>query len=587
MGFVDGSDDSEEDSNDKIETQPINNNISDKNLEDIRGLIGTAEGSSHEIFWEFGSPEINNRHMLIQGASGYGKSYFIQRMLKELSNQGIPSIIIDYTDGFKKSKLEPEFKDSLGDRIEQHNVLFNKFPLNPFKKHLIEYDEEHVPEPDVLVASRFKDVISSVYNFGDQQEIAIYNAVISGLSKYGDEMDLIKFKEELIKQDSSYASSALSKLTQFLDMMPFETNDFDWSDIDNAGGKVIIIQLSGYPKDVQKIMSEFILWDLWNYKANSGDEDNPFIVVLDEAQNLSFSEKSPCGKILTEGRKFGWSGWFATQFLKGALKVDEINRLENASEKIYFHPNENSISDIAGNLSKDNSDKKMWEQKLSKLNKGQCIVHGHLRDSSGEVYSANPVCVDISQISNDIPVNDDEFSHNHIEDTNKYGKYIVFHNGVYKIHKLIDGQQKFIGLFKTPEEAMKVRDILIENNWDLTSIPLELLSTPNQDRYYYIRKVKNRFIVSKMIDGERKYFGSFDNIKDAIRLRNYLMLNNWQVDDEEEIEKIDEYVFLINDKYVVQKEFDGETVVFGSFDDMGEAITFRNLCVKTNWKLDK
>ena len=54
-----------------------------------------------------------------------------------------------------------------------------------------------------------------------------------------------------------------------------------------------------------------------------------------------------------------------------------------------------------------------------------------------------------------------------------------------------------------------------------------------------------------------------------------------------DIDKIDEYVFLINDKFVVQKEFDGETVVFGTFDDIGEAISFRNLCVKTKWKLNQ
>ena len=53
-----------------------------------------------------------------------------------------------------------------------------------------------------------------------------------------------------------------------------------------------------------------------------------------------------------------------------------------------------------------------------------------------------------------------------------------------------------------------------------------------------------------------------------------------------DIDKIDEYV-LINDKYVVQKEFDRETVVFGTFDDIGEAISFRNLCVKTKWKLNQ
>lgn len=184
-------------------------------LEKVGGLIGTAEGSTHEIYWEFGAPEINNRHMLIEGASGYGKSYFIQRMLKELSNQGIPSIIVDYTNGFKKSKLEPEFKESVEDRIEQHKVMFEKFPLNPFKKYLIEDDDEFVPELDYNVAGRFKNIINNVYNFGDQQQMAIYNAALSGISKYGDEMDLTKFKEELIKQDSPQANSTLNKLTQF------------------------------------------------------------------------------------------------------------------------------------------------------------------------------------------------------------------------------------------------------------------------------------------------------------------------------------------------------------------------------------
>ena len=661
------NDDSFNEGND-VENQPSTQYINSIDLESVRGLIGTAEGSSHEIYWEFGASEINNRHMLIQGASGYGKSYFIQKMLKELSNQGIPSIIIDYTDGFKKSKLEPEFKDSLDDRIEQHNVLFNKFPLNPFKKHLIEYDEEYVPEPDVLVANRFKNVISSVYNFGDQQEIAIYNAAISGLSKYGDEMDLVKFKEELIKQDSSQSSSVLSKLTQFLDMMPFETNDFDWSYIDNSGGKVIIIQLSGYPKDVQKIISEFILWDLWNYKSNSGEEDNPFIVVLDEAQNLSFNGNSPCGKILVEGRKFGWSGWFATQFVKGALKADEINRLENASEKIYFHPNENSVSDIAGNLSTDNSDRKMWEQKLSKLNKGQCIVHGHLRNSNGEVYSAKPVCVDISKIGVDkieIDNNDDNDSdsennnatnelpegdisggldnqsldldddssaedmkfikkngnnfeiyktingirkfygsfgnlfdaqnrRNELIDDNwgystdelpapgrkpKYGKYIIFHNGFFKISKFVDGQQRYIGKFDTVEDAKELRDYLIKNHWDLTLLPPEML---DDKRVHNIRKIRGRYLV---FDNDKKLYDSFDTYEEAKEYLDYLIENNWEINDDVGEEKIDDFVYLINGKYVVRNVIDGEIKIFGEFNDMNEALRYRIECMRKAWKL--
>ena len=659
------------------------NNVSAADLKDVRALIGTAEDSNHEIYWEFGSPDINNRHMLIEGASGYGKSYFIQRMLKELSNQGIPSIIVDYTNGFKKSKLEPEFKESLEGRIEQHKVMFKKFPLNPFKKYLIEDDDEFIPEPDYNVAGRFKNIINTVYNFGDQQQMAIYNAVISGLSKYGDEMDLIKFKEELIKQDSTHATSTLSKLTQFLDINPFKTDDFDWSCLDEMDGKIRIIQLAGLSKDIQMVITEFVLLDLWNYKVNVGGEQHPFIVVLDEAQNLDFSEGSSSYNILKEGRKFGWSGWFATQFLKGAMKSDEINTLENANEKIYFHPTDNSISDIAIKLSKDGSDKKYWEQKLSKLNKGQAIVHGHLRNSDGKVYSARPVCVDISKIGidkmeidtnrddndlentdltnfkisdkvdskeiyvdNNIDVDeisndyflelDDEF---HEEDMKfikkngnkyeiyktingirkfygsfdnlfdaqnrrneligdnwgystdelpapgrkpKYGKYIISHNGFYKICKFVDGQQRYIGKFDSLEDAKEMREYLIKNHWDLSLLPEEML---DDKRIHNIRKIKGRYIVVNTIDGVKKYYDSFDTYEEAKEYLDYLIENNWEVNEDIEEEKIDEFVYLINGKYVVRYEIDGKQKVYGEFDDMDEALQYRIECMRKAWKL--
>ena len=374
-----------------------NENRSSSDISSVRALIGTQKGYSHKVYWEFGHPNLANRHMSIQGKSGQGKSYFIQRMLKELSEQGVPSIIIDYTDGFKHSKLEPEFKESLGNRIVQHKVLFNKFPLNPFKKYLIEDDGEYFPEMDITVAGRFKNILNTVYNFGGQQQMDIYNATLNGLSKYGDEMDLIKFKDELINLDSSHSTSTLNKLIQFLDINPFKTEDFDWSYLDNADGKVMIIQLSGLSRDIQIAVSEFILWDLWNYKLNTGDEDNPFIVVLDEAHNLDFGADSPCGKILKEGRKFGWSGWFATQSMKGSMRSDEIANLANAEEKIYFHPTD--ISTIAKELSKDSEDKKRLEKELSQLNKGYCIVQGPAIDSDGKLYHSNPLTVKINEIT--------------------------------------------------------------------------------------------------------------------------------------------------------------------------------------------
>lgn len=369
-------------------------------ISNIRALIGTQKGYSHKVYWEFGHPSLANRHMLIQGKSGQGKTYFIQRMLKELSNQGVPSIIIDYTDGFKKSKLENEFKESLGDKIDQHLVLIDKFPLNPFKRNLIELDDEFYPENNVSVAGRFKSVVKSVYNFGDQQLNVIYNAVLRCLNEHGEDMDLSNLKDELSKENSSIAVSVLNRLSELLDINPFESNKFDWSDVlDDNTGKVLIIQLTGLSKDIQRVISELILWDLWYYKANSGSEDKPFIVVLDEAHNLDFGSDSPCSKILTEGRKFGWSGWFATQSLKGSMKPEEIAKLANAEEKIYFHPTD--ISAIAKELSENNDDRRRYERELSQLNKGFCIVQGTTMNSDGELYHSNPLTVKINKITVD------------------------------------------------------------------------------------------------------------------------------------------------------------------------------------------
>ena len=389
----------ESDSNVEMEsTKPVEESSS--SISSVRALIGTQKGYSHKVYWEFGHPSLANRHMLIQGKSGQGKTYFIQRMLKDLSNQGIPCIIIDYTDGFKPSQLEPNFKESLDSKINQYFVVKENFPLNPFKRNNIMIDEDiFIEEDNSTIASRFKSIINSVYGLGIQQSNTLYQTVLDCLDKYGDNLDLNILKEELLNDESNTAQAVLNKLNELLDKNPFASTDFDWSVLDNNDGKIYIIQLTALSKDIQTIITEFILWDLWNYKSANGSEENPFIVVLDEAHNLDFSKDSPCSKILTEGRKFGWSGWFATQSVKGSMKIDEIAKLENADEKIYFHPTD--VSSIAKDLSKDSEGRKRYEKELSQLTKGYCIVQGSAVDSEGKLYQPNPLTVKIDEIRNE------------------------------------------------------------------------------------------------------------------------------------------------------------------------------------------
>lgn len=375
---------------------------SQNSLEDVRILIGEAEGSNQEIYWEFGNPQLANRHLLISGKSGQGKTYFMQCLLLEQAQNGVSSVIIDYTEGFLPNQLEEEFVTALGDRLNQKIVYNEGFPINPFKRNTRNIGGIELEENPTDVAERIKSVFSAVYStLGVQQLNAIYEATKNGVTKYGEQMNLTQLRYELDELGTTYAKNTLSQINNLIDRNPFRTSDeeMDWGKLINSDGTVNVVQLTGYPRDVQLMITEFILWDLWNYSVRNGNKNIPIPVVMDEAQNLDHREHSPSARILTEGRKFGWSGWYATQFLKSQLDADELARLQNSSQKIYFAPPEQEISTIANSLSNDKEDKRYWEQKLSSLRKGQCIVHGPIRKENGELTKPITQVVNITSLN--------------------------------------------------------------------------------------------------------------------------------------------------------------------------------------------
>lgn len=369
-------------------------------IENVRILIGTAENSNKKIYWEYGNKGLANRHLLISGKSGQGKTYFMQCLLLELSKCRISSIVIDYTEGFLPNQLEKEFLESLGDNLKQRIVFNQQLPINPFKKNIRDIGGITLPESDTDVAERIKSVFGAVYkSLGVQQLNAIYEAVLNGLKINDQSMDLKNLQKALEEDGSNYAKTALSQIRPLIDRNPFTyKNSLNWGDIIKNNGEVFIVQLTGYPRDVQLIITEFILWDLWNYSVRFGLKDLPMPVILDEAQNLDHTEKSPSARILTEGRKFGWSAWYATQFLKSQLGADELARLQNSSEKVFFAPPEQEISNIATTLGDEQMDKKGWEKKLLSLKKGQCIVQGPILKENGELSQSVVNIVNISPL---------------------------------------------------------------------------------------------------------------------------------------------------------------------------------------------
>lgn len=350
-------------------------------LSDVRLLLGSE--FNKEYYWEYGHPRLSNRHLLIGGRSGQGKTYFVQSLLLQLVEQNQSALVIDYSNSYTLGQLDETFVNRMGSKLTERIVYHESFPLNPFKRREKEISGRKEPEKITSVATRVAAVFASVYRgLGDQQKNAIYMATKNGIEKYGEDMRMELLIEELENLESSSKStvqSVISRLTQMVDMDPFDyESDNDWSKIFDSNNGVTVIQLEGYDQDeIKKLLAEFILWDLWYYSL-SGAESRPMPVILDEAQNLSFRKGSPSEKILREGRKFGWSAWFATQSFSNFDK-EELAILDNAATKIYFAPADSELKVIANRIGA------VSLEDLRSLKKAHCLAVGQYKINAEEL----------------------------------------------------------------------------------------------------------------------------------------------------------------------------------------------------------
>jgi DNA phosphorothioation-dependent restriction protein DptH len=349
-----------------------------------RLLIGTR-GNGDAVYWHYGHPDLNNRHLLIFGASGSGKTYGIQCLLAEMARQRLHSLIIDYTDGFLPQQTEPLFRDIANPR--NHFVVTEKLPLNPFRRQLQVIDPSipAIEENPFQVASRVASIFSSVFEtMGDQQNSALIRVLEAGIGE-GTGFSFDDMLSRLYAEGSASAESLASKLEPLVKSRPFrEKSESAWDQmLTEENHWVQVMQLKGLARELQKIVTEFALWDLYDYACNSGNKNRPIPVVLDEIQNLDHRSDSPIDKMLREGRKFGLSLMLATQ-TTSQFDQEARDRLFQAGHKLFFKPANTEIDRFANLLSQTTGiSKNDWSTRLAKLKKGECWSLGPITTSSG------------------------------------------------------------------------------------------------------------------------------------------------------------------------------------------------------------
>lgn len=163
-----------------------------------------------------------------------------------------------------------------------------------------------------------------------------------------------------------------------------------------------------------------------------------------------------------------------------------------------------------------------------------------------------------------------------IEHKMRYGKYIGFNGMYYSIQKVIDGELIVFGLFKKLEDAKKQRDLLIQDNWSRFDVP--------DDSTKYIRKDGDKYIIFNYINDEFQFFGESSSLEEAKKIRNELIVNEWIIpEDERTIEEICENIFFDGEFYSVEKEFGDEIRIYGVFKNKNRAIECKNDLIDINW----
>jgi len=254
-----------------------------------------------------------NRHGLIAGATGTGKTKTIQVLSEQLSSFGIPVLMMDIKGDFSGIAKEGEEKSFITERHSKINIPYktDKFPVE-----LLTLSEQDGVRLRATVSEFGPVLFSRILNLNDTQA-----GVVSIIFKYCDDnqiplLDLKDFKKVINyiteegkaeitanygKISTSTTGIILRKIIEleqqgaelFFGELSFDIDDLMRID-ENGKGYVNILRLTDI-QDKPKLFSTFmlsLLAEIYQQMPEKGDLDQPELVIFIDEAHLIFNEAS-------------------------------------------------------------------------------------------------------------------------------------------------------------------------------------------------------------------------------------------------------------------------------------------------------
>lgn len=386
-----------------------------------------------------------NRHGLISGATGTGKTVTLKVLTEGLSDAGVPTILADVKGDLANISMSGEMNDKLQDRLYElgiSNFEFKNYPVSMWDI----YGEKGIPLR-VTVSEMGPLMLSNILDLNDTQR-GVLNIIFKVADSEGlllidlkDLKQVINFvndnRDEISKNYGNVASQSLSAISRkllfvedaggdlFFGEPAIDINDLVRTD---ASGKGLVNILNANKLISNPLLYSmlllYLLSEIYENFPEVGDLDKPKLVFFFDEAHLLFNNtpsvlKDKIIQVVRLVRSKGVGVFFITQ---NPLDVPEEVSSQLSNRIVHqlraYSPKElKAINAVADSFRQDDS--MNLKEEIINLRTGEAIVS--FADESGAPTVADRALI-LPPHSSFVTLNDTEYR-NLVEASNLYLKY--------------------------------------------------------------------------------------------------------------------------------------------------------------------
>lgn len=386
-----------------------------------------------------------NRHGLISGATGTGKTVTLKVLTEGLSDAGVPTILADVKGDLANISKPGEINDKLQERLNElgiSNFEFKNYPVNMWDV----YGEKGIPLR-VTVSEMGPLILSKILDLNDTQ-MGVLNIIFKVADSEGlllidlkDLKQVINFvndnRDEISKNYGNVASQSLSAISRkllfiedaggdlFFGEPAIDINDLVRTDVSGRG----IVNILNSSKLISNpllysMLLLYLLSEIYENFPEVGDLEKPKLVFFFDEAHLLFNNtpsvlKDKIIQVVRLVRSKGVGVFFITQ---NPLDVPEEVSSQLSNRIVHqlraYSPKElKAINAVADTFRQDDS--MDLKEEIINLRTGEAIVS--FADESGAPTLADKALI-LPPHSSFATLNDSEYR-NLVESSNLYSKY--------------------------------------------------------------------------------------------------------------------------------------------------------------------